>query len=116
MEYTGMERRKFARVVHPFLVYYSALGRENELDLTQMKNISMGGALFTTNAYFEKGTNLALRIRLPGSKDPVVPVARVIESRHSSSGIRFYDTRVEFSSINESDKKILAQTLQAHFK
>jgi len=116
MEYAGLERRKYPRVNCHFLVIYRALTSNLEKsDTSQLKNISLGGMLFTTAESFEQGANFALKIRLPIAPNPIMPTGKVIESRQVVSGL-VYDTRLEFSSLNEDDRQILSQTLDNYLK
>jgi len=112
MTYAGPEKRQYPRVCHSFLAYYSPIDRSNELDLTQVKNISAGGLLFTTSRPFAKGESLSLKIRLPGWGNPLLSIGRVIESYPVSQGAaQFYHTRLAFSSIDESDRQKMAEVL-----
>ena len=113
MIYAGAEKRQYPRASHPFLVYYSPVDRSYELDLTQVKNISAGGLLFTTSRPFAKGESLSLKIRLPGWwGNPLSSIGTVIESYPVSQGVtQFYQTRLTFSSIDESDRQKMAEVL-----
>ncbi len=110
MTYTGIERRKYPRLNCHFLVSYGVCGENCTLDVSQLKNISLGGVCFTAGEQFEKEATLALKIRLPFFPDPIMATGRVIESRESVQGL-IYDTRLEFSSMDEYDTKILSKTL-----
>jgi len=107
--YEGVERRRYPRLDHGFLVHYPLYGDNNVMDLSQIKNISLGGALFTTLGAYDKGTDIPLKIKLPGGS--VEPQGRVVESRTVCAGTIF-DTRVEFSSMGDSDRKKISQVLE----
>ncbi len=116
MEYAGSEKRKCPRVGCHFLVTYRSLaGNEEKSDTSQLKNISLGGMLFTTAESFGPGANLALKIRLPLAHNPIMPTGKVIESRQIVPGL-VYNTRLEFSSMNEYDRQILSETLGNYSK
>jgi len=114
MAYLGAEKRKYPRINCHFLVYYHMLEGSNEIDLSQMKNVSVGGMLLTTSKPFEKGAKLALKIRLPGVY--VESAGRIIESYPLQKGIPIYETRLEFSDMGESDRQILEETLNNYLK
>lgn len=114
MAYAGPERRKYPRLNCHFLVYYRMLEGNDEIDLSQIKNVSLGGMLLTTSKPFEKRAKLALKIRLPGVY--IMPTGKVIESRQIGKVIPIYDTRLEFSDIGESDRQILGETLDNYLK
>jgi hypothetical protein len=80
MTYTGPERRKNPRVRGRFIVSYRILNEADNLDITQTKNVCLGGMLLTTNRRFDAGTSLAVEIRLPFEKNPILLIGRVIES------------------------------------
>ena len=64
-EYEGPEKRRFPRANGRFIVSYRVIPNNSNADITQTKNLSLGGMLLTTNCQFTEGTNLALEIRLP---------------------------------------------------
>ena len=65
MRYSGPERRQSQRIHGRFIVSYRILEDASALDITQTKNISLGGMLLTTNRAFSRGTKLGIEIRLP---------------------------------------------------
>ena len=115
MTYTGSERRKHPRIHGRFIVSYRILQESDHIDITQTKNISLGGMLLTTNKRFPGGTNLALEIRLPFDPDPIMLIARVLESREVTKGL-IYDTRLQFLSVDEKHKKIIHETVSYYLK
>lgn len=118
MRYEGVEKRRHARIKCGFLATYRELdnfGQRNKSDSSQLKDLSLGGMRFTTSEHFEKGTTLALKIRLPFVHYPVMPKGKVIESREIIKGL-LYDTRLEFSEIVEYDNKIISEVLTNYLK
>ena len=107
--YAGVERRRYPRLSRGFLVHYPVLGDNNVIDLSQIKNISLGGALFTTLGAYDKGADIPLKIKLPGAY--VTPQGKVVESSSVSEGTIF-NTRVEFSSMDDSDREKISQVLE----
>ncbi|MDD4954293.1 MAG: PilZ domain-containing protein [Candidatus Omnitrophica bacterium] len=115
MAHTGNEKRKDPRVSGRFVVSYRILEEANNVDISQTRNISVGGMLLTTNRGFDKGTNLALEIRLPFSLDAMKFIGRVVESREISRGL-IYDTRIEFFSVEDKYKKVVGDTVDYYLK
>lgn len=113
--YTGPEKRKHPRISGRFIVSYRILEDDERIDVSQTKNLSLGGILITTNKKFEPGTNLALEIRLPFDPNPIVLVAKVIDSAEITKNL-IYDTRLEFISIDEKHKDIVDQTVNYYLK
>jgi hypothetical protein len=110
MNYAGPERRKNPRIKGRFIVSYRIIAEADNIDITQTKNICLGGMLLTTNRSFLKGTTLAVEIRLPFEKDPIMIIARVIESVEITKDL-IYDTRLEFVAIDENHRSIINKTV-----
>ena len=110
MSYSGTERRKQPRIKGRFIVSYRILDEANNVDITQTRNICMGGMLLTTNRKFEPGTNLAIEIRLPFERDPIMLIGKVIDSAEVTKDL-IYDTRLEFLAIDERHRSIINKTV-----
>jgi hypothetical protein len=115
MTYTGPERRKHPRVSGRFVVSYSLLEDVHDLDISQTRNIGLGGIMFTTNRFFATGTKLVLELRLPYHTDPIAVIGQVLESREVTKNL-IYDTRIQFISVDEKYKKVLIQTVSFYLK
>lgn len=115
MAYDGPERRKQPRISGRFIVSYRILEESDNVDITQTRNLSLGGMLLTTNRKFEPGTNLALEIRLPFDPNPIMLIARVIESREVTKDL-IYDTRLIFLAVDEKHRGVIGQTLNYYLK
>lgn len=113
--YVGPERRKAPRISARFIVSYRILDEVDNVDITQTKNMSLGGMLLTTNRQFSGGTHLALEIRLPFDPNPIMIIGRVIESREISKDL-IYDTRMAFLAIDEKHRDIIKQTVEFYGK
>jgi hypothetical protein len=85
------------------------------IDVSQTKNMGMGGMLLTTNRYFQPGTKLAIEIRMPIDPVPIMLIARVIDSTQITKDL-IYDTRLEFLAIDENHRRMIAQTMDAYMK
>ncbi len=118
MTYEGKERRKHPRVSGRFIVSYRILEGDDiktKRDITQTKNVGLGGMLLTTNMQFKPGTNLALEIRLPFDPNPIMMIGKVIESRQVIENL-IYDTRLMFLAIDEQHRHSIEQTVQYYTK
>ncbi|MDD2927273.1 MAG: PilZ domain-containing protein [Candidatus Omnitrophica bacterium] len=115
MSYAGPERRSHPRVMGRFIVSYRIMNEIDSMDISQTKNISMGGMLLTTNRNFEPGVNLALEIRLPFDPHPIMLIGKVLESREIMQDM-IYDTRIEFLAVDEKHKKIIGETVGYYVK
>ncbi len=115
MSYSGPDRRKYARIAGRFIVSYRVMDEADNVDITQTKNISLGGMLLTTNRKFDHGTNLALEIRLPFDPDPIKIIARVLESKEITRNL-IYDTRLIFLTIDQKHAKVIGATVEYYLK
>ena len=115
MAYHGDERRKHPRINARFIVSYRILEEIDNIDISQTKNLSLGGMLLTTNRLFEPGTNLALEIRLPFDPDPMLIIGKVVDSQEIARGL-IYDTRLSFIAIDEKHRKVVSQTVDYYLK
>jgi hypothetical protein len=115
MKYEGPERRQSQRVSGRFVVSYRVIKKEDDIDITQTKNISLGGMMLTTNLDFAPGTKLALEIRLPFDPNPIRLIANVLESREITKNL-IYDTRLMFLAIDDKHKKIINDTVDYYSK
>jgi len=114
MNYTGAEKRKHPRVPGRFIVSYRVLEENEKTDISQTKNVSLGGMLLTTNRRFEAGTNLAL-IRLPFDPNPLMLIGKVVESKEITKNL-IYDTRIAFLAVDEKHRKVISATVDFYMK
>lgn len=112
--YTGLDRRKYSRLSRPFMVRYWIPESTEQADLSQVKDISLGGVCLTTYRVFEKGTKLVLEIKLPGAE--IMPTGRVLESKQSAISLPICKTRLEFLDMEETDRQILDEKLDFFLK
>lgn len=114
-QFNGDEKRKYPRAAGRFVVSYRVFEEANNVDISQTKNLSLGGMLLTTNRSFDPGTNLALEIRLPFDSHPILLMGRVVESREISKDM-IYDTRIQFSAIDDNHRRVIGGTVDYHLK
>jgi len=115
MQYAGHERRKHFRIGARFIVSYRILEEADNIDISQTKNLSLGGMLLTTNRPFTGGTNLAIEIRLPFDPNPIMIVAKVVASNEVTKDL-IYDTRLLFLAVDEKHRGIITQTVNYYQK
>lgn len=115
MAYSGAERRQNPRAKGSFMVSYRILEESDNVDISQTKDISLGGMDLTTNRCFNPGTKLAVDIRLPFDPNPIKIVAVVIESRTITENL-IYETRLAFLSVDEAHKNSIGKTVDFYLK
>lgn len=110
------ERRKFVRIDESFVVYYTTVAPdEPKSDVSQTKNISIGGILFITDRKFSQGSVLKLRIKLPDAPDYVNVRVKVVDSKERVKNI-IYETRAQFIGISDADKDSINKMVEYHLK
>ncbi|UCD14819.1 MAG: PilZ domain-containing protein [Candidatus Omnitrophota bacterium] len=94
------EKRKYFRIDASYVVSYRARKVSPDYNISQTKNISQGGAVFTTNRAFVKGMFITLVMKLPFLPGEKLKVeAEVVDSK--KLGENLYDTRVKFIGLSE---------------
>jgi hypothetical protein len=111
MEEESTEKMKFPRVNARFVISYRIVEQDKIIDLTQIKNLSLGGMLFTTMENFTAGTQLAVEMRVPVDTDPVKIIGKVIDSCKVARGT-IYNTRIEFLSIDDKHADKIKETIK----
>ncbi|MEK7309395.1 MAG: PilZ domain-containing protein [Planctomycetota bacterium] len=109
------DKRKFPRVNTRFVVSYCPLERQDALDISQTKNLSIGGMAITTSAQFQPDAKLIMKVRVPSAREPVEIIGRVIESSPMGK-MAVYNTRVEFLAIDEKYRQAIIDTISHNLK
>ncbi len=94
-------RRKFKRVRAPFLLKYHAKGETG--NLTNVRNLSVGGTRFTAHQPFPKGLEIELEFNLPISENPVRVEAKVLGSAKLKASSA-YRIAAKFIRIRPKDR------------
>lgn len=115
MTYQGQERRKHSRISGKFVVSYRVKSEIDNYDISQTRNLSLGGILLTTNRNFPPGTLLSIDIRLPFFVDAIKITGRVEECKEIVKDL-IYDTRVVFVEVDSKFKDIINDTVGYYLK
>jgi len=107
------ERRKFVRIDKTYIISYrDASSKELKSDVTQTKNISAGGLLFTTDKQISPKTILMVKLRLPGASDYIDTKVKVVDSKQKVNTV-FYETRAKFVEIREEYRDAIKKIIEA---
>ncbi|MFH1654993.1 MAG: PilZ domain-containing protein [Candidatus Omnitrophota bacterium] len=109
------ERRKFERIKKHFVLTYKVRGKEEKYEVSQIKNISEGGMLFTTSKDFLPQTILEIGLKTPISAKNINLITKVIESQTAVEGL-IYNTRVSFIEVDEESKLMIKETVDFFLK
>ena len=108
------ERRRYIRIKKSFLLSYSNKSEPKEKhEITQLKNISLGGMCFVTSQSFTNPTELDIELKTPYLAETTHLEGVVLES-HEKMKNRIYETRLEFRNLN-TEAKILLEKLMEFF-
>jgi len=108
------QKRQCPRVNGHFIVSYSLEGKDEIIELSQIKNLSQGGMALNTSIKFNPGTQLTLKLRIPLAHEPVKIIGRVVESR--DLGKNLYNTRIQFVTIDEKYRDSIINTITHQLK
>lgn len=110
------ERRKYVRINKTFVISYTDMSdAQAKSDVSQTKNISIGGVLFTTDRDFPPDTILKVKLKLPDLSNYVEVKVKVIDSLQRIKDIS-YETRVKFIDLKEEEKNAIRQIVDHHLK
>ena len=110
-EFKGSEQRKHKRLGANFVVSYKIQALPNGYDLSQTRNVSQGGMMFTTNKLYDKGDCLAITVRFPFVPQKIEVSGIVIESNVKVRDL-IYETRIKFLNIDEQFFKDLGEFIR----
>lgn len=112
-DYSGPERRKYARINVNFVVSYRIKQAQGDFDLSQTKNMSQGGMLLTTNKEFSLGTHLAMFIRFPLIPHKIEVTGVVVGCKQIVRDI-IYETRIQFLDLDQEFFVKLGEFIKRH--
>ena len=76
----GSERRRYKRLTKSFLLTYCDKAHPHQKqEITQLKNISLGGMCFITTKPFESGTILKVDLETPYLTDKTTLEGKVLD-------------------------------------
>jgi len=116
MNWEGMDRRKFPRVMYPCMVKITTPDGSCEPVLTHTENIGLGGLCITLKKDIKLFTPVELEVDLLDIDEHIRPKGKVVWNvrRKAIEEVKpmFYDIGVEFSEVSKSDYERLRKDLQ----
>jgi len=104
------ERRQYKRINKSFILSYFELSEPDyKLEITQLKNISMGGMCFVSMKGFESSTRLGIELKTPYISGTTYLEGSVVDCLEKMKD-RVYETRLKFDPL-EMETKIMLQKL-----
>ena len=109
------ERRQYHRIKRHFIIsYYDKEIPRVKHEMSQLKNISLGGTCFVASKYFKPGTKLTLEMKTPYLAGMVHLDGTVLDSQERLANI-LYETRLTFDPLTEQAEFVLKKIVE-HFK
>jgi len=108
------EKRQSPRIARNFIVKHRLHHDGNSIDWDAcfIKNISLKGCYYSSSRPYNVGELLDLQIRLPTLPEPVLLFGKVKRcSCEVGKPVNLYGIAVEFTNLDEEQKKCLAETV-----
>ncbi len=101
------ERRQYVRIKKNFVLSYFVKDTPSEKhEISQLKNISIGGMCFVTTAALQRDQTLGVELRTPYLADTTYIEGVVLESHEKVKGM-IYETRLRFESLDPQAEFLL---------
>jgi len=106
------ERRSHKRLKKNFILkYFNPETPTEKYEISQLKNISMGGMCFITTFKFNTGTPLGIALKTPYISDITYLQGKVLES-HEKIKDMLYETRLQFDQLNSQAEFLLPKMIE----
>ncbi len=99
-------RRQHVRVYRNFILSYTIKGKDGQVDVSQINNISRGGVSFVAMAPFDAGISLTIHLRTPFLSEALHLEGIVLDSKEKIDGM-IYEIRVKFSQLPPQSEAVL---------
>ncbi len=108
---THDERRRFKRIKKNFILTYFISDRPHERhEITQLKDISLGGMCFITSKKLEPGCQVSVELRTPYLTEFTHIVGSVLESHEKATNL-IYNTRIHFDVLNPEGEVLISKLM-----
>ncbi|VAW13039.1 hypothetical protein MNBD_BACTEROID05-679 [hydrothermal vent metagenome] len=106
------ERRVYKRIDKNFiLTYYDKADPSRKYELTQLKNISMGGMCFITTQAYVPSSKMGIELKTPYLADTTHLEGNVLASHEKVKNI-IYETRIKFDLLSSESEFLLAKLIE----
>ena len=103
------DRRRYKRVSKSFILSYYDKGKpQNKYEITQLKNISLGGMCFITSQSFPPGTVFGVELRTPYITESIYLEGQVQQSHEKMKNL-LYETRLKFDKLDPLAEFVLTK-------
>ncbi len=106
------ERRQYLRIQKHFILsYYDIDDPSTKHDITQLKNISLGGMCFVASHYYKPGIKIAIDLKTPYLAGTVHLTGVVLQSHEKITNI-LYEIRMAFHQLNPQSEFVLNKIVE----
>ena len=106
------ERRRYARIKKNFILTYVDKNRpEDRYEITQLKNISLGGMCFVTSRELPKGTSIEVELKTPYLSDTTV-LQGIVVGCNTKAPNMIYETRLKFDNLSTECEFLLNKLIE----
>lgn len=104
MEYSGREKRRYARVEHHYIIRFKETNSSQDRDVSSVRNISKSGILFYSSSAFKPGSELEIYMKVPPLQKESIFWGTVVRCRPSQRIKDSYEVAVNISKIDEATR------------
>jgi len=106
------EKRRYKRIKKNFVVtYFDLAAPKQKHEISQLKNISLGGMCFITTQQYTPGTKLGMELKTPYISGTTYLEGKVLES-HEKVKKMIYDTRLQFDTLSHDAQFLLKELIE----
>ena len=110
------ERRRYTRIEkHFFISYYVKDDPSERHDISQLKNISLGGMCFIASKGFKPQAQMCIELKTPYFSETAHLEGTILGVTEKVPGI-IYETRLEFSELSDTAKVTLNKIVETFSK
>ena len=111
-QWDNTERRRYIRIEKHFIItYYDKNDPQIKRNISQLKNISLGGICFVTAEQYQIKTEMGIELKTPYVTDAVYIEGTILESREKIPNM-IYETRMSFHNISLEAQMILNKVIE----
>ena len=112
MEKPSPERRKYVRIKKNFILNYHVKNHPQEhFEVSQLKNISLGGMCFVASKSFPPSTKISIELKTPYLANTVNLEGSVLEANEKLKNI-LYEIRLQFDKLNPQAEFIINKIIE----
>ena len=109
------ERRKYIRIKKSFIIsYHNKQSPSVKHEISQIKNISLGGSCFITSSYCEPSMKMGIELKTPYLAGTVHLDGTILDS-HEKIPDLLYETRIVFEKLTTQAEFVLNKIVE-YFK